>query len=115
MTHSYQRLSEDPPKELLSWGLTWTDELRKRQQSVSVTVWVPGELARESAHCWDSGRCRLTRLADYLLQNLGFEVCTTGGWSCSGSSFSESVEELARISVPVRIKGVRAALAAQAS
>lgn len=108
---SVPRLNERPPRSLLSWGVFYDGEPFKGQHCVHVTVWVPSELSQwEQEHCWDSSRCRLTRLAAYLQEHLGFEVCISGGWS------SASVlpgQELSAVGVPVRARGVRAALAAQ--
>jgi hypothetical protein len=107
MTLTRPVLNPEPEQRLLSWGVCYEGQPGKGQRCVDIAVWVPTELAQwEHAHCWDTGKCRLTRLADYLWDELGFEVCLSIGWGSSDEG-----DGLTCVSVPVRARDVKAARA----
>ena len=111
MTMTRPALNPDPERKLLAWDVANQGEPASRQQTVVIWVWVPVSLTQwEHDHCWDLGRFRMTRLADYIEEHLGFTVCRTVGF---GHHYED--DGLTCASIIVRARLVRQALAARAA
>jgi len=112
MTTTRPAVIPEPAKQLLSWDVCYKGHPGKGQRCVDIQVWVPTPLVRwEQEHCWDSGQCRLTRLAAYLQENLGFTNCASISWGFRNAGD----DALTCVTVPVRTREVRAALADRAA
>ena len=93
------QLNDRPPRGLHSWGVCYKGEPRKGAPAVDVDVWIPKEAIRNGT------------MADYIEKHLGWKVHRHGGWGV-GSMLDP--DELTIVTVKVRAREIRAALAQQA-
>lgn len=94
---TYGKLNERPSRGLHSWGACYRDEPRKGAPAVDVSVWIPKAVVRAGT------------MADYIESHLGWSVHRHGGWS--GGGLMLGPDELTIVTVKVRAREIRAALA----